>query len=103
MTRVAGTAEWKPCACAPGFIITKQAEFLARLGFYDQAFARLEEALKLDPPDMVSRIAALELANFCKEKSKGIYYRSSPSPLHFRPRNLLPRRHSASSSAVSVQ
>jgi len=83
--------------------LTKHAEFLARLGFYDQAFVQLEEALKLEPPDTVSRIAALELANFCKDKSKGIYYRSSPSPLAFRPRNLLPRLHRVSQPAVTVQ
>jgi Tfp pilus assembly protein PilF len=73
--------------------LTKYAEFLARLGFYDQALARLDSALQGEAPDVPARLAAMELARFCKERAKGIYYRQTASPRLFRARNLLPRRH----------
>lgn len=59
---------------------TKYGEFLARLGFYDQAMAQVDVALKLQPPDSESRLAALELRQFCKDKGKGLFYRETAYP-----------------------
>ena len=59
---------------------TKYGEFLARLGFYDQAMAQIDVALKLQPPDSESRLAALELRQFCKDKGKGLFYRQTAYP-----------------------
>ncbi len=58
----------------------KYAEFLARLGFYDQAAAQLDEALAHGAPDAESRHAAMELRQFSRDKAKGIYYRHSSYP-----------------------
>lgn len=66
---------------------SKYAEFLARLGFYDQAAAQLDTALSLPVPDVESRHAAFELRQFCRDKAKGIYYRRTARP---RISNLLP-------------
>ena len=70
--------------------LTKYAEFLARLGFYDQALERLDAALMGDAPDGLRASRQSELARFCKERVKGIYYRQTASPRRFRVRNLLP-------------
>jgi Tfp pilus assembly protein PilF len=59
---------------------TKYGEFLARLGFYDQGLAQLDAALKLPPPDSESRLAAMELRQFCKDKAKGLFYRQTAYP-----------------------
>lgn len=59
---------------------TKLAEFLARLGFYDQAMAQLDRALLLPVPDIESHHASMELRQFCKDKSKGIFYRETGYP-----------------------
>lgn len=67
---------------------SKYAEFLARLGFYDQAVAQLDAALALPVPDAESRHAAFELRQFCRDKAKGIYYRRTARP---RLSNLLPK------------
>lgn len=58
----------------------KYAEFLARLGFYDMAAAQLDHALAHGAPDAESRHAAMELRQFSRDKSKGIYYRHSSYP-----------------------
>lgn len=58
----------------------KYAEFLARLGFYDMAATQLDQALAHDAPDAESRHAAMELRQFSRDKSKGIYYRHSNYP-----------------------
>jgi len=68
---------------------TKLAEFLARLGFYDQAMAQLDRAMLLPVPDIQSHHAAMELRQFCKDKSKGIFYRETGYP---RLSRLVPRR-----------
>lgn len=67
---------------------SKYAEFLARLGFYDQAVTQLDLALALPVPDAESRHAAFELRQFCRDKAKGIYYRRTARP---RLSNLLPK------------
>ena len=89
-TRVADAREQleKAVAQAPDSFVcrSKYAEFLARLGFYDQAMVQLDHALANSPPDNDSRFAAMELRQFCKDKSKGIFYRNAAYP------NLSPRR-----------
>lgn len=71
---------------------TKLAELLARLGFYDQAQAQLDIALGLQPPDGDSRLAAMELRQFCKDRAKGLHYKHLAYPrLPFRSR--VPRRN----------
>lgn len=67
---------------APGSFIcrTKLGEFLARLGFYDQAMRELDVALSMTPPDSESYHAAMELRQFSKDKSKGIFYRETGYP-----------------------
>jgi Tfp pilus assembly protein PilF len=72
----------------------KFAEFLAQLGFYDQAVAQLDVAINLPPPDASSLHAALELRNFSREKAKGIYYRPLVYPKFSRlsPRGLFRRK-----------
>lgn len=67
---------------------SKYAEFLARLGFYDQAVTQLDAALALPVPDAESRHAAFELRQFCRDKAKGIYYRRTARP---KLSNLLPK------------
>ena len=59
---------------------SKLGEFLARLGFYDQAMRELDVALALPPPDSESFHAAMELRQFTKDKSKGIFYRQTGYP-----------------------
>lgn len=59
---------------------SKLGEFLARLGFYDQAMRELDVALALPPPDSESFHAAMELRQFSKDKSKGIFYRQTGYP-----------------------
>ena len=71
---------------------SKYGEFLAQLGFYDQAVRELEIALRIGAPDAASQLAAKELRAFSKGKAKGLYYRHSVSPLRFSLKNLLPRR-----------
>ena len=71
---------------------TKYAEFLTKLGFYDQAMAQCDKALALPAPDQASEMAARELRSFCKGKAKGIFYRQIAPPSRIRARNLLPRR-----------
>lgn len=81
---------------------TKLAELLARLGFYDQAQAQLDVALGLQPPDGDSRLAAMELRQFCKDKAKGLHYKHLAYPrLPFR--SLVPRRkaHQAALAATT--
>ena len=67
---------------APGSFVcrSKLGEFLARLGFYDQAIRELDIALAMRPPDSESRHAAMELRQFCKDKAKGIFYRQTAYP-----------------------
>jgi Tfp pilus assembly protein PilF len=59
---------------------SKYAEFLARLGFYDQAAQQLDLALALPIPDLESKHAAIELRQFSHDKAKGIYYRRTARP-----------------------
>jgi tetratricopeptide (TPR) repeat protein len=59
---------------------SKYGEFLARLGFYDQAMRELDIALSLTAPDADSRRAAMELRQFSKDKAKGIFYRQTAYP-----------------------
>lgn len=59
---------------------SKLGEFLARLGFYDQAMRELDAALAVPPPDTESYHAAMELRQFCKDKAKGIFYRQTGYP-----------------------
>ncbi len=59
---------------------SKLGEFLARLGFYDQAMRELDVALAVPPPDTESYHAAMELRQFCKDKAKGIFYRQTGYP-----------------------
>ena len=59
---------------------SRYAELLARLGFYDKAMRQLDVALDLGAPDTDSRYAAMELRQFCKDKSKGIFYRELAYP-----------------------
>ena len=82
---------------------SKYAEFLARLGFYDQAANQLDIALAGHPPDSDSRLAAMELRTFSRDKAKGIYYRHSTSPLQFRLRNLLPSRSSTPPATAPIE
>jgi len=58
----------------------KYGEFLARLGFYDQAMRELDKALALPAPDGESHYAAMELRQFSKDKSKGMFYRQTAYP-----------------------
>jgi Tfp pilus assembly protein PilF len=67
---------------------SKYAEFLGRLGFFDQAVAQLDAALAVSAPDLESRRAAIELRQFCRDKAKGIYYRHTGRP---KLSNLLPK------------
>ena len=78
---------------APGSFIcrSKLAELLARLGFYDQAQSQLDIALSLQPPDSDSRLAAMELRQFCKDKAKGLHYKHLAYP-RLRLGSLVPRR-----------
>jgi tetratricopeptide (TPR) repeat protein len=89
---------------APGSFIcrTKYAEFLARLGFYDQAAAQLDEALAHGAPDLESKHAAMELRQFSRDKSKGIYYRHSSYP-KLRLGRFSPARLVANARSVSTQ
>ncbi|MEO6397127.1 MAG: hypothetical protein ABIP13_01550 [Tepidiformaceae bacterium] len=59
---------------------SKLGEFLARLGFYDQALRELDIALALPTPDSESFHAAMELRQFSKDKAKGIFYRPTGYP-----------------------
>jgi tetratricopeptide (TPR) repeat protein len=58
----------------------KLGEFFSRLGFYDQAVVELDLALALPPADADSRHAAMELRQFAKDKSKGMFYRQTAYP-----------------------
>lgn len=83
-TRVADAREELEAAVqlAPDSFIcrSKYGEFLARLGFYDQAMRELDIALSLPAPDGESRYAAMELRQFSKDKSKGLFYRQNAYP-----------------------
>jgi len=70
----------------------KYGEFLARLGFYDQAMRELDVALALPAPDAESSRAAMELRQFAKDKGKGLFYRETGYPSLSR---LLPRRRTS--------
>lgn len=78
----------------------KLGEFLARLGFYDQGMEELDIALALAAPDSESRHAAMELRQFCKDKSKGIFYRKTAYPNIGR---LMPRRRSHAAQTVQLE
>lgn len=70
---------------------SRYAEFLARLGFYDQALVQIDTALAQPIPDERSRYAALELRQFCKDKAKDLFYRRTSFPsLRFLRRNSRP-------------
>ena len=103
MTRVADSrAELEEAIrLAPESFIcrSKYAEFLARIGFYDQAVAQLDIALRVAAPDSESRLAAIELRDYSRGKSKGIYYRPLAYPKLSRliPRALFGRK------ALSIQ
>lgn len=56
-----------------------QAEFFARLGFYDKSVPHLDVALEHAPGDPEYR-AAFEMRRFCVDKSKGLFYRRTASP-----------------------
>ncbi|MEO8540337.1 MAG: zinc-ribbon domain-containing protein [bacterium] len=73
---------------------SKYAEFLARLGFFDQAVTQLDAALLLAPPDVESKLAAIELRNFSRDKAKGLYYRPLRYPdfSRLKPRSLFGRK-----------
>lgn len=92
LTRVADARDelLESVALAPESFIcrSKYAEFLARLGFYDQAVEQLDIALVHGAPDSESRLAAIELRQFSREKMKGIYYRHTGYP---KLSNILPR------------
>ena len=96
LTRVADARDELEAAVrlAPASFIcrSKYAEFLAQLGFYDQAVRELDIALRIGAPDAASQLAAKELRAFSKGKAKGLYYRESVSPLRFSLKKLLPRR-----------
>lgn len=76
----------------------KYGEFLARLGFYDQAIVEIDAALAVTPPDVDSRYAAMELRQFAKDKSKGLFYRKAAYPSFSR---LMPRRRPHQSTVAS--
>jgi len=78
---------------SPGSFIChmKYGEFLARLGFYDQAVRELDLAFRVPAPDGDTRQAAMALRQFSKDKSKGLFYREI-SPPRFHLRHFLPRR-----------
>ncbi len=69
----------------------KYAEFLCRLGFYDQAMNQLDVALAHPAPDADSRYAAMELRQFSKDNAKSLYYREFRYP-SLPLRKLLPGR-----------
>ena len=69
----------------------KYGEFLARLGFYDQAVRELDLAFRVPAPDGDTRQAAMALRQFSKDKSRGLFYREI-SPPRFHLRHFLPRR-----------
>ena len=99
LTRVADARdelEWA-VRLAPGSFIchSKYAEFLAQLGFYDQAVRELDLALQIGAPDGGSDRAARELREFSKGKAKGLYYRHAVSPLRFNLKNFWPGRANA--------
>ena len=56
------------------------AEYHARLGFVDRAVARLDRALALPVSDPRARDAAVELHRYCSERSKKLFYRTTPLP-----------------------
>ena len=104
-TRVAD-ARWEleeSVRLAPDSFIcrTKLAELLARLGFYDQALDQLDAAVQLPPVDADSRHAALELRQFCKEKSKGMFYRKTGYP-NLRLGRFIPRHHPHPTTVVQT-
>jgi tetratricopeptide (TPR) repeat protein len=84
LTRVADAREEleEAVRLAPESFIcrSKYAEFLARLGFYDQAVAQLDAALGSTAPDSESRLAAIELRDYSRGKSNGLYYRPLAYP-----------------------
>ena len=59
---------------------------------FDQAVNHLDIALASEAPDAATEAAARELRSFCRDKSKGIYYRTTASPLRWRLSNFLPNR-----------
>ncbi|MGE0598408.1 MAG: tetratricopeptide repeat protein [Dehalococcoidia bacterium] len=99
LTRVADAREALEQAVklAPSSFIcrAKYGEFLARLGFYDQALTQLDAALAVPPPNTESRLAALELRQHCRDKSRGLYYR----PLRY-PKLSVPFRRRAQRSVT---
>jgi tetratricopeptide (TPR) repeat protein len=82
---------------------SKYAEFLAQLGFYDQAVRELETALRIGAPNADSQRAARELLAFSREKAKGLYYRHTASPARIRLKNLLPRRLAPRGAPVPME
>ena len=70
---------------------TKYAEFLARVGFYDQAMSQIDLGLERPAPDAESRHAALELRQFCKDKAQGLHYRELAYP-KLQLGSIIPRR-----------
>ncbi len=75
----------------------RYAEFLARLGFFDQATAHLQEALSLPAPDSESRRYASELLKACRHRSAGLFYRRIAAPKL--PRLLFRRQHGKGAAA----
>lgn len=108
LSRVADARETLEAAVAldpDSFICrSKYAEFLARLGFYDQAVRELDAALALHPPDAESRQAALELHQFAAQRCKGLVYRVPAYPKIPRPlaRLIAPRRQAAHQTTRSA-
>ena len=75
---------------------SKLGEFFARLGFYDLALEQLDVAIGVTPPNAEAKLAALELRQHCREKSRGLYYRPLRYPsIHFH----MPRWRGNSQSA----
>jgi hypothetical protein len=81
---------------------TKLAEFLARLGFHDQALEQLDVAISLPSASAESHHAALELRQFCKEKAKGIFYRKTGYP-RLKLGRFVPRQRAHSTTTVLTE
>jgi len=69
-------------AAAPGSFVCghRHAQYLTRMGFFDQAVTELDRVLRLPAPDMESRQDALMLREACARRSRGIYYRTTAMP-----------------------
>jgi tetratricopeptide (TPR) repeat protein len=96
LTRVADARDAleRAVALAPESFIChyRYGEYLARLGFYDQALREFDLALARPAPDALTARAAADLREFCKTRMKGLYYRDL-APHRVNLRNFLPGGH----------